>query len=224
MFSIRVSEWKKTRGRIFMSGRQSAALADVHCDPLLNWNGHVVTKKKHLHLAHQRRRALKKQKQQQTQSCSNVQEPADTSETVEGVCDESLVCATCRGCANNDPFQLRSRKGRRTKRLARVSSRTHTHTHASPIIRGAEQALNYRNLLAHKSFASQNKTRQQSSLCDLRLAEVGQQGPPPAHMDKYIDAVPPFLFLHNKEMRAPCFLLLFWLCHYQGKMKAQVDQ
>lgn len=46
------------------------------------------------------------------------------------------------------------------------------------MVRGTEQALNYGNLLAHKSFAAQNKIRQQSSLCDLCLVEVGQQGPP----------------------------------------------
>lgn len=125
-----------------------------------------MTGKIHLYLAHQH------------PSYRNVQELGSASETVEGVCDESLAGRHL----HNAPrlcqlLSLPVEKQAENKAPGSFLIVCRRHTHASLMVRG-EQALNYSNLLAHKSLASQNKIRPQSSLSDLCLAEVGQQGPP----------------------------------------------
>lgn len=78
-----------------------------------------------------------------------------------------VICITCRSPANYYSFQLRNITGGKQSTWP-VSIVCHR-VYASPIIQRARccralRDLNYSNLSAHESVASQNKIREQSSL------------------------------------------------------------
>lgn len=237
MFSIPVGDWTKRSGsskkRIFTSGRQTAAFADMHCNPSLNWNGHVVTRKPFAFLHTNGNVPSKKENNNNKRSHAATCKRRAIHQKAFRARDESLVRRHLHNVPRLRqllflPVEGQERGGEQSGRpvFDRVASRTQ----ASPITRGAEQALNYSNLLAHESFASQNKIRQQSSLSGLRLGEVGRpRPPPPAHTDKHIDAragvCVPSEKKRHKRLGLFLFCFFFLAASLSGEeIKAQVDQ